>query len=669
MPSLSSAFQKLKLRRSSNPPSPNSSLRSDQGRSSFDSRTRQSVDIPHGQQQQGVDHPVEGHEGGQFQDPVGAGGHVDGETDIARNVNGVLGGSSQPSTPTRSSHATTGGNQSHGTASPARTGPPTPQSHSRHASLSQGHQSSPLSANEPTEADRIRSQNITKNLPPVPAVGSTSPRQAQTEQAFDRDGFPVGQDVKRKNSIPRSKGTYTLPSVPKTGGLMDEVAAGLRDTSKSRSASHPTSQAVTTTQDRHTGSTPLQWRQASIAPLDNNHNLASPQTLFPYTAPNIEEQYRENRAFVRDQSILDPAKRKAAGITSFATNPTRAAPNPSYIASRQYSFTPFGSETAQQESEAHLQKHLALLQGKLFAPQQNARFIAPGKILPMQTTGPVVEPRERDRILRHQREQLVGRIAQNEKIAEREGQRAVKAQNGIEERTMEIFGRAGWNDRLGVLDTVDVRTKILEPVVQEHVVPFEIEVYELMIFREIHKYHIYPYIQPIHDPSPTILPTRHLFKDRDGNWREVIGDAAAERILGHKLDRNEGRYYEERWIEGISGVEYQVAERGSVEAGRKGWVKLVGDRLGNHHREQRVGVTAFSSTSTPATPSRSVRRDNVPEPVEIGVASQQPRKGSFSSTSPGRPVGPRSPRAPNDNVPLPAGASAQHVPASIGRAI
>lgn len=92
-----------------------------------------------------------------------------------------------------------------------------------------------------------------------------------------------------------------------------------------------------------------------------------------------------------------------------------------------------------------------------------------------------------------------------------------------------------------------------------------------------------PYIQPIFDPKPTVLPTRHLFRDRDGNWREVIGDEAAERVLGRKFSRtaSDGEYYEERWIESVDGItyEYSTVETESVRVGRRGWVELVGDRV------------------------------------------------------------------------------------------
>jgi hypothetical protein len=47
---------------------------------------------------------------------------------------------------------------------------------------------------------------------------------------------------------------------------------------------------------------------------------------------------------------------------------------------------------------------------------------------------------------------------------------------------------------------------------------------------------ISPTIQPIYDPDPIILPTRHrFFSPIDGHWHEVIGDEAAIDILGEDV--------------------------------------------------------------------------------------------------------------------------------------
>jgi hypothetical protein len=112
-----------------------------------------------------------------------------------------------------------------------------------------------------------------------------------------------------------------------------------------------------------------------------------------------------------------------------------------------------------------------------------------------------------------------------------------------------------------------------------------------------------PYVQPIVDPNPRVMPTRHLFKDRDGNWREIWGDEAAEAILGKKLilDGSDGaKRYTERWIEGVDGVEYELLERESVTVGHRAWVQRFGDRPNFHASSygNTSGSSRVMSTST-----------------------------------------------------------------------
>lgn len=106
-----------------------------------------------------------------------------------------------------------------------------------------------------------------------------------------------------------------------------------------------------------------------------------------------------------------------------------------------------------------------------------------------------------------------------------------------------------------------------------------------------------PYVQPIADPEPRVMPTRHLFKDRDGQWREVYGDEAAEAILGHKLvlDGSDGsKRYTEKWIEGVDGVAYELLERESVTVGHRAWVERFGDR-------PRSVTTSYGNSGTGST--------------------------------------------------------------------
>lgn len=120
-----------------------------------------------------------------------------------------------------------------------------------------------------------------------------------------------------------------------------------------------------------------------------------------------------------------------------------------------------------------------------------------------------------------------------------------------------------------------------------------------------------PYVQPIVDPNPRVMPTRHLFKDRDGNWREIIGDEAAEAVLGHKLvlDGSDGaRRYTERWIEGVDGVQYELLERESVTVGHRAWVQRFGDRPNFHASSYGNTAGSYGGTSTSTTGPLALNR-------------------------------------------------------------
>lgn len=114
-----------------------------------------------------------------------------------------------------------------------------------------------------------------------------------------------------------------------------------------------------------------------------------------------------------------------------------------------------------------------------------------------------------------------------------------QGQPSLSEEGRRVFQQAGLGDNLEQGSSVEVRTKWLEPVVQETIIRKERTEYTTILDREIHKYHIYPKIQPIYDPQPAVLPTRHrIFSPADGHWHEVIGDEAAIAILGEDVFYN-----------------------------------------------------------------------------------------------------------------------------------
>ncbi|ORX37370.1 hypothetical protein BD324DRAFT_681266 [Kockovaella imperatae] len=121
----------------------------------------------------------------------------------------------------------------------------------------------------------------------------------------------------------------------------------------------------------------------------------------------------------------------------------------------------------------------------------------------------------------------------------KETQERKAAKGDLTDEAREIFRRAGLEESLLKTNTVDIKTKWLEPVIQEHIIPRERHEYITIIDRHIHRHHVYPKIQPIEDPDPIILETRHrIFSPKTGHWHEVIGDDAARAILGEDVFTN-----------------------------------------------------------------------------------------------------------------------------------
>lgn len=383
-----------------------------------------------------------------------------------------------------------------------------------------------------TGTQQAQSSRLDSSLasPPTPPKDFVPPRRTSLDQPQSAAAAP-------SSSLPRSPAKFELPTIPQTP-TGDELTEEKQLAKKSSGFARGTI---------HTG----------------------PKTPPKWSAGEVHEVYA-----TRDELATPQPLSSALQITSHSSGAT----NPAFVASRSYSYNPFPPPAHPSEHQAHIAKHLPLLEPRIFQPTNRLARTRPGKVKPLEATPPV-STLERDRILDEQRDRLAGKIAWSESVARDAGLRAPPP----DERAVEIFGRAGWSDRIGVRDTLDVHTKVLPPVIQEHVRPVETVIYQLMIFREVHKYHIYPYIQPIRDPDPKVLPTRHLFRDRDGNLREVYGDEAAERVLGRKLNpATDGQTYVERWIEGVDGIEYQTEMRRiedeSVVIGRRAYVEQVGQR-------------------------------------------------------------------------------------------
>jgi hypothetical protein len=328
----------------------------------------------------------------------------------------------------------------------------------------------------------------------------------RSNNQFDADGFPIvtktststatsnssSSSESDRSGLPRSHGTFALPTVPQTPAFSDEVQAGLLN----RAATGPTLRERFETDAGSMGYVPVndyqrpglgfggkdgisstrsEWRETGGMPLIQDHQLTSPRQLAPYMIPDTNAIAEESRRFVTAQSKVGRLEPNQIGSHSHTTTGQRdvglatagslQSVNSAYVPIREYAFHP-SPPGATEPSTEHIQRHLALLSNS-FDHSRMSRIGAskPGKYVPL-IPGIPVSTTERDRELTNQREGLVGRIAREETVAERSGGRGVKAKNGLDERSVEVFRRAGWESKVGVLDTVDVKTRVLEPVIQ-----------------------------------------------------------------------------------------------------------------------------------------------------------------------------------------------------------
>lgn len=518
---LSSVFEKLKLRRgsNSNPPSPTSSSGIREGRASSDNHhhhnSRKSVDQPRVSSNVSREPQQQGGEATGFrgQELVGAHNHVDGNTEVARNANAAL-----ERDPNNSQHQTAQVPQQHH------------QRESRDApreNLDQGHgrtgsgltgrgegKGLPPIPGVSGRDERDHAQHAREPVVPVAAAQRTPSKVSPSSRnvgsvgnnQFDADGFPIvpktsssSSSSKSESGLPRSHGTFALPTVPQTPAFSDEVQAGLLDRSVGGgSAPAPGlrekfeldagSMGYIPVEDHRHGlgfggkdvagssEKTAEWREIGSGPLIKQHQLTTPRQLAPYkvTDPNVIAE--ESRRFVTAQSKIGRLEPNHIGTVArgqgerdgeLATAGSTQSALSAYIPIREYAFHP-SPPGATDPSPEHIQRHLALLSNS-FTHSRMSRIGAgaskPGKYTPL-IPGIPVSTTERDRELINQREGLVSRIAREEAVAERSGARGIKAKNGLDERSVEVFKQAGWESKVGVLDTVDVKSRVLEPVIQ-----------------------------------------------------------------------------------------------------------------------------------------------------------------------------------------------------------
>lgn len=342
----------------------------------------------------------------------------------------------------------------------------------------------------PAVGGRRSSLDVTgadKNLPPVPGSSATDNNVS---------------NIKRRGSIPRSPGKFALPTIPNTPaaealerereltlggghegnqeilrtpderegyrGIGEQIVAerGIQAPQGHAAAYLPATSSVAVTSDDRSKSA-LIWRDGSQDQVINKkYDLSPPRPLFPVTLPTADEIING------DYSIIPSEKHQGSrqlDRTDGTATVTKKPWNPAYVATRVLSDHPYPPAATEAECAAHLQRHLALLPATIFSPASAhlAARAKPGKALTLQA-GPLVAASQRDVELDRQREELIARLVQYEEEAAASNRRFEKAALLESPRAEKIwaFEQVGWKDRLEILDTVDITTTVLEPVIQ-----------------------------------------------------------------------------------------------------------------------------------------------------------------------------------------------------------
>lgn len=310
-------------------------------------------------------------------------------------------------------------------------------------------------------------------------------------------------NMKRRGSIPRSPGKFALPTIPNTPlaesierereltlggpqyqgreevlrtpderegfrgiGEKIEVEKGIKAPEGYAAVHLPQTASVSVTSNDRSRSA-LIWSDGSRDQVvQREHDLTPPRQLFPVAIPSAEEIMDGNYSIIptNKQSERQLERVGADGIPI-----SRKPWNPAYIATRVLSDHPYPPAATEAECAAHLQRHLALMPATIFSPSSTHRaaHAKPGKARIFQA-GPLVSAVARDVELDRQREDLIARLIQQEDQAVAANQRFEKAAllDSISSAKLSAFEAAGWQNRLEILDTVDITTTVLEPVIQ-----------------------------------------------------------------------------------------------------------------------------------------------------------------------------------------------------------
>lgn len=320
-----------------------------------------------------------------------------------------------------------------------------------------------------------------KDLPPIPRAAERAGGDA-AQRVADKPDLPTTNS--NVNNPPlASEDAPQLPPLPRVSAL--EQPFGERD----ERPDLPTTTSNVNNPPVVTGDRAPLPHVTSV--LDAEHGTRTPPAAVSPHVSSVRQPTSGGTPTVPPPELpLDKTASASTTLDAASSRPATsksasASWDPRYINDHWYSShslnVPTAEETAKASAE-HLARHLA--QMKLPTPTGVPNVILPK--LPIGQGGPSLE---------EQRQAMVLRIAEEE---------ASRPRPVLSEEGRRVFEKAGMTDRLGIKDTIDIRTRWLEPVIQvcpaasdigtltlqERVIRKEHTEYTYEIYTEIHKYHV-----------------------------------------------------------------------------------------------------------------------------------------------------------------------------------
>ncbi len=297
--------------------------------------------------------------------------------------------------------------------------------------------------------------------------------------------------------LPRSQAQYALPTVPQTpldyNGSEEGMLAGTAHSTSTVPPRLPAIERLSGLDVGNLGSpdndiprddarSVTHWTMAKVdQPFEARHALTLPISLFPATVlPFPFDHTSAKMAYDLPQGFQAMQQVQRADISTSKTASARRAPVDLAFVADHYDSVGFprgrSSTSNEEEHFAHLQKHLSLLSPRIFMASKlghDSKTSSKATKVVSLKASPVVPYQQAEAELSRQRDSLINSIVNGDQYRRGDASAALMNAKGIGGSKLEldprkkiVFDSIGWTERLGILDTVDVHTTYLEPVIQ-----------------------------------------------------------------------------------------------------------------------------------------------------------------------------------------------------------